>query len=283
MTRPIVLVTGASRGIGRESSVALARAGFDCVLTARTMRAGQEHEYSPTNAQSMKRAMPGSLEETAQAVVDAGGRALPIAMDLLDRESVLAAVDRAETEWGGIDWLVNNAIYQGPGILDRVLDVTPEQIERIFVGNVVNQLALVQRLLPGMLERQRGGIVNVVSAAGMSDPPAPPDQGGWGYAYGASKAALIRMVGNLAVEHPGSAVRFVNLEPGLVLTETLKLQGLTETMAAQYGGAPPAVPAAVVTWLASDPGADVWHGKTVHAQKLCKELGLVDGWPPPSR
>jgi hypothetical protein len=170
---------------------------------------------------------------------------------------------------------VNNAIYQGPGIMDRVLSLDPARVEDILRGNLSSPLRLVQHFLPGMLERKRGAIVNLVSAAGMSDPPVAPERGGWGFAYGASKAALIRMAGCLAVEHAGSGVAFFNLEPGLILTESMRVQGLTEDLLASVGGgAPPEVPAAVIAWLASDPAASEWHGKTVHAQALYKKLGL---------
>jgi NAD(P)-dependent dehydrogenase (short-subunit alcohol dehydrogenase family) len=159
--------------------------------------------------------------------------------------------------------------------MDRVLALDPARVEDILRGNVSSQLRLVQRFLPGMLERKRGAIVNLVSAAGMSDPPVPPERGGWGFAYGASKAALIRMAGALAVEHAGSGVSFFNLEPGLILTESMRVQGLTEDLLASVGGgAPPEVPAAVIAWLATDPAAAAWHGKTVHAQPLYVKLGL---------
>jgi hypothetical protein len=112
----------------------------------------------------------------------------------------------------------------------------------------------------------------------MSDPP--PGSGAWGFAYGASKAALIRMAGVLAAEHAGCGVSFFNLEPGLVLTESMREQGLTEALVAQVGGgAPPEVPAAVIAWLATSSDAAQWHGRTIHAQPACAELGLVPGWP----
>jgi len=102
-----------------------------------------------------------------------------------------------------------------------------------------------------MLERKSGCIVNLVSAAGMGDPPAPPEAGGWGFVYGASKAALIRMAGSLAVEHRDGGVAFFGVEPGLILTEAMRIQGLDEVLAKNYGGAPPEVPAAVIAWLAT--------------------------------
>jgi NAD(P)-dependent dehydrogenase (short-subunit alcohol dehydrogenase family) len=271
--RGVAFVTGASRGIGRATALALAERGFDCALAARSVTGREVHEYSPDSRRSLRRAMPGSLEETAAAVRGQGRRALVVRLDLLDPASVDAAAREALRAFGAVDLLVNNAIYQGPGIMDRLLETDPDRLEDILRGNVTSQLRLVQRLLPGMLERRRGAIVNVVSAAGLSDPPAPPDRGGWGFAYGASKAALIRMAGCLAVEHADSGVSFFNLEPGLVLTESMRVQGLTEELLASVGGGvPPEVPAAVIAWLATDPGAAAWHGRTVRAQELYGEL-----------
>jgi NAD(P)-dependent dehydrogenase (short-subunit alcohol dehydrogenase family) len=279
MTRRVAFVTGASRGIGRAASVALAERGFDLVLAARSVSGDEVHEYSPDSSRSLRMAMPGSLEETAALVRARGREALVVRMDLLDRASVQEAADRAQGAWGRVDLLLNNAIYQGPGTMDRLLDLDPDDVERLLRGNVVHQLLLVQRVLPGMIERGGGTVINMVSAAGMSDPPAPPDRGGWGYAYGASKAALIRMAGVVAVEHAKSGVRCFGVDPGLILTESMKIQGLTEELAKQFGGAPPEVPAAVIAWLASDPAADAWHGKVLQAQEVCAELGLLPGWP----
>jgi hypothetical protein len=275
MGRGVAFVTGASRGIGRATALALAERGFDCVLAARSVTGSEVHEYSPDQRRSLKRAMPGSLAETAEAVRARGREALVLRLDLLDPASVDAAAAHALGAHGGIDVLVNNAIYQGPGILDRVLALDPARVEDILRGNVSSQLRLVQRFLPGMLERKRGVIVNLVSAAGMSDPPVPPERGGWGFAYGASKAALIRLAGCLAVEHAGSGVSFFSVEPGLILTESMRVQGLTEDLLASVGGgAPPEVPAAVIAWLACEPAAAEWHGKVVHAQPLYQKLGL---------
>jgi NAD(P)-dependent dehydrogenase (short-subunit alcohol dehydrogenase family) len=278
MARKVALVTGASRGIGRATALALAEKGFDLVLAARTVTGSEVHEYSPRRGHSLRRAMPGSLEEAAAEVRGRGREARVVRLDLLDRASVVEAADRSLAAFGRVDLLVNNAIYQGPGIMDRILDVDLGAAEKVFLGNVVHQLLLVQRLLPPMLERKSGCIVNLVSAAGMSDPPAPPESGGWGFAYGASKAALIRMAGSLAVEHAGSGVLFFGVDPGLILTESMRIQGLDEELARNFGGAPPEVPAAVIAWLATDPAAQEWHGKTLHAQEVALRRGLVVDW-----
>ncbi len=279
--RRVAFVTGASRGIGKVTATTLAEHGYAVVLTARTLETGERYEYSNTASASEVRAMPGSLQATAEDIRAAGGEALPIRMDLLDRASIHTAVKEATAAWGPIELLVNNAIYQGPGTMDRLLDLQPEHLERLFLGNAVNQLALIQAVLPAMIERGRGCILNLVSESAMTDPERPVGEGGWGFGYSSSKAAFLRMAGIFAVEHAESGVRVVNVEPGFVLTETMEERGMTETFARQWGGAPPRVPAEVIAWLADDPAGARYQGQTVHAQRLCKELGLVPGWPPP--
>src|SRR5262249_34464729 len=158
------------------------------------------------------------------------------------------------------------------------LDVDLAAAEKIFLGNVVHPLLLVQRLLPPMLERKTGAIVNLVSAAGMGDPPPPPDAGGWGFVHAASEAAPIRVAGCLDLEHAGPGVAFFGVEPGLTLTESMRIQGLEEELTKFAGGAPPEVPAAVIAWLATDPAAQEWHGKTLHAQRLCLDRRLHPDW-----
>ena len=119
---------------------------------------------------------------------------------------------------------------------------------------------------------------NMVSGAGLNDPPAPAGEGGWGYAYGATKAAFHRMVGVLRVEHAKDGVHFFNVEPGFVMTEAMKLNDPDGNIAKRFPGAPPEVPAAVVAWLASDPAAAEWSGKTVFAQKFALERKLHPDW-----
>ena len=277
MPRPIALVTGASRGIGAATAEALAEKGYDLALAARTLHDGEQHEHGDAAGGAP---LPGSLDATAARVRALGARALAVRLDLLDAASIDAAVARTERELGAIDALVNNAIVQLPGMMARVLDTPLGALTNVLHGNVVAQVQLVQRVLPGMLARGRGAIVNLVSASGAMDPPAPTGEGGWGFAYSASKAAFMRLTGVLAVEHKGRGVRFFDVEPGFVLTELMQQSQLRAGFAEQWGGAPPRVPAAVIAWLLTDLRAESWHGRMVSAQKLCKELGLVEGWPP---
>jgi NAD(P)-dependent dehydrogenase (short-subunit alcohol dehydrogenase family) len=118
----------------------------------------------------------------------------------------------------------------------------------------------------------------MVSGAGLNEPPAPAGKGGRGFAYAATKAAFHRMVGVLAVEHTQRGVQFFNVEPGFVMTEAMKLNDPQGELSKRFAGAPPAVPAAVIAWLVSDPAAAEWNGKTVFAQKRCLQLGLQPDW-----
>lgn len=268
--RPVAFVTGASRGIGKAAAVALARAGHDVVLTARTIHEGQAADGSD---------LPGSLDTTAELVRAEGGRALPLRLDLLDRGSIDTAIEEARATWGRIDVLLNNAIYTGPGSMQHVLDLEPGEVARLFEANVFAQLHVVQRVLPMMLAAGHGTIIDMVSAAGMGDPPAPAGRGGWGFAYAASKAAFQRLVGVLAVEHPAANLRLFNLEPGFVVTEAMvhhDPHGHFE----RFGGAPPSVPAAVIAWLATSAEADSLSGQTVSAQRVALDRALHPDWRP---
>src|SRR5262245_29054 len=105
--RRVAFVTGASRGIGRATALALAACGFDCVLAARSVTGEEVHEYSPDRRRSLRRAMPGSLEETAALVRERGREAFVQRLDLLDPTSIDQAAAHTLAAVGGIDLLVN--------------------------------------------------------------------------------------------------------------------------------------------------------------------------------
>jgi NAD(P)-dependent dehydrogenase (short-subunit alcohol dehydrogenase family) len=287
--RRIAMVTGASRGIGRASAIALAKAGLDVAITARTLRPGGQ----PGQAGRSRRAdadgqrdelVGGSLEDTAHEIEAAGGRALPVVSDLLDRASLLEAVDRVVDQWGRIDVLVNNAVHTGPGSMERFLDLDIALVESKFQANVVSQLVLIRSVLPAMLERGEGTIINITSAVATTDPTAPTGRGGWGLGYAVSKGAFHRVAGILAVELGPDGIFVVNVDPGYVLTERMSTQQKTLGLEGRYPGAPPSVTASVVAWLAGGPGgirADErveLNGKTVNAQRLARQRGLHPQW-----
>ncbi len=207
------LVTGATRGIGKATAVALANAGWDVAFTGRTRRAGEGRDDSDTGE---GRPLPGSLDETGALVRHAGGRALALVADLHDRAALDKAVGEVTEQWGGIDLLVNNAVDTGPGSMVPILELTADQVDTKLDANVVAPFVLVRAVLPGMLERGSGVIVGVTSHVATADPPGPVGRGGWGLAYAASKAAFHRIAPLVAVELGGQGIRAFNLDPGYV-------------------------------------------------------------------
>lgn len=279
----VALVTGASRGIGRCAAVALARRGFDVVITARTVREGDGRaQASSVLVPAEPMPIAGSLETTATEIEALGRRCLPLPMDLMERASVERVTGEALAAWGRVDVLVNNAIYQGPGTMDRILDLPLELAERCLIGDYLHPLLLTQRLLPQMLERGSGRLVNMLSEAAFTTPPAPAGAGGWGVAYAAAKAAFHRVTDMCNVEFADQGVLAFSIAPGLTLTESMRASG-TDKVLIQAGHvpAPPEVAGEVVAWLGDDPDAFRYAGQMVSSRSLCRELGLVPGWPPP--
>jgi len=280
--RGVAFVTGASRGIGKAVAVHLARAGFDVALGARTRHEGEVREHSSTVAASNTRPLPGSLDTTAALVEAEGASALPVTLDLLDRTTLGSAVATVLERWGRIDVLVNNGRYVGPGHMDRLLDTPVELLDRHLEANVMAPVILTKLVLPQMVGRGHGVIVNLASSSGTMDPARPAGEGGWGLGYGMSKGALHRMAGILAVELADRGIVAFNLSPGFVATERITLD-MAEFGFDASAGAPPDVVGAVAAWLVTSPEAAARNGQWVEAQPLCAELGLLPGWTPPAR
>jgi NAD(P)-dependent dehydrogenase (short-subunit alcohol dehydrogenase family) len=277
-TTPVALVTGASRGIGKAIALRLADAGFDVAITARTEREGEgRSEQNSVRAEDPLVPLPGSLETTAKEIQARGSRALPVRMDLLVATDVVAAPRSVLDEWGRIDVLVNNAILVAGASMDRVLDLTAESMTRLVVANYVHQVVLTQQVIPGMVERGAGRIVNIVSGSARIDPRAPAGAGGWGIAYSASKAAFGRFAGGVNAEFAPAVVAF-NVDPGNVVTEKRKALHPTDIFASTgYGSQSPEDTAAVVALLATSPDIAELLGKWIYAPDVCAEQGLGQG------
>ncbi len=274
----VALVTGASRGIGKAIAVHLAGAGLDVALAARTVIEGEEREHSSTLARSDTRALPGSLEATAALVRASGTRALPVYLDLLDRTSLGSAVATVLERWGRIDVLVNNARYVGPGHMDLLVDTPVELLDRHLEANVMAPIILTKLVLPDMLDRGDGVVINLASSSGTMDPPSPAGHGGWGLGYGMSKGALHRLAGILAVELADRGIRAYNLSPGFIATERIAMD-MAEFGFHAEAGAPADAVGAVAAWLATSPRAAERNGQWVEALPLCRDLDLLPGWP----
>ena len=277
-TSPVAIVTGASRGIGRAGALALAEAGFDVVVSARTVREGEGVAEPNSVREDVTLAVPGSLERTAQEIEELGQRALIVPMDLIDAASVTALPETVMAEWGRIDVLFNNAIFRGVGTLDRVADLTVESMTNLMKGNFMHQILLIQAVLPHMLAAGGGTIIDMVSGSARLDPAGPPGEGGWGILYSASKAAFGRVAGGVNAEYRARGVKAFNVDPGNVVTEARKAAKPDDEYSSGYGSEPAEATGKVVAWLATDPTADKYLGKWIFAPKLCSDLGLLPGW-----
>lgn len=272
---PVALVTGASRGIGKAIALRLAEAGFDVAITARTQREG-EGRTEPNSVRSPGPvvAIPGSLETTAGEIEMRGTRALPVRMDLLDAKAVVDAPRQVLEDWGRIDVLVNNAILQGGASMDRILDLTAESMTHLVTANYVHQVLLTQQVVPHMVERGSGRVINLVSGSARYDPTGPAGAGGWGIGYSASKAAFGRVAGGLNAEF-GPAVLAFNVDPGNVLTEKRRALQPQDEFEGSYGSEPPEKTAAAAAWLATSPDATDLLGRWIYAPKLSDDRGLL--------
>jgi NAD(P)-dependent dehydrogenase (short-subunit alcohol dehydrogenase family) len=247
------------------------------IITARTVREGDGRSSPSSSAfPTAEMSIPGSLETTASEIEALGARCLPIRMDLMDRQSVRDVASEALGTWGRVDVLFNNAIYQGPGTMDTILDLPLELAEQCMIGDYIHPLLLIQLLVPQMLERGEGRIVNMLSEASFITPPAPAGKGGWGVAYAAAKAAFHRVTDVSHVEFFDQGVWSFSIAPGLTLTESMKASGTHKVLeAAGAVPAPPEIAGEVAAWLGTAPEAAAYSGQMVSSRSLCRELNLL--------
>lgn len=265
------MVTGASRGVGRQTAEVLARKGWDVAITARTLDEG--HGSVPSLDGTRQLAVEGSLRNTASRLESVGVRALPVVMDLLDTATVRDAAAIVLSEWGRIDLLVNNAIVHLPGAHAHMLDIDLDTTAQMLHGNFLSQLALIQAVLPAMVSQGGGTIVNMASGSATTDPPGPPGEGGWSVAYSASKAAFGRVAGAVNAEYLGRGIRCFNVDPGFVVTEAMVARGTAGAIEDKgFDSADSQAAGKVIAWLADDAAADAYLGKVIWSPKLAGTL-----------
>ena len=271
--RPVALITGASRGVGRGIALALAKSGFDLVITGRTMVEG-----SATNP-ATGRILVGSLEQTAHNAREFGATVAMVEADILDLSDVVPSFHRCLDLGGGqIDLLVNNAIFVGPGNDVRFAESDPDDIIRRTNGNLIAPLLFTHAFLQHALRNPanpqtgvRATIFNITSDAGKRTPERMADNGGWSLMYAATKAGFHRMADMLAHEYGHEGIRCLNINPGLVATERVLDSGADLAWISRAGVTPEVIGVAI-SHLVQDPLIE--NGTYVHAQQyLCEALG----------
>ena len=268
MSAPVLFISGASRGIGAATAIHFASQGWRVAITARTLTEGTQLAHQLRNPDGSL--LSGSLESTAAQIREAGGEVFAHAMDLMDRASLDRATDAVLAHCGRVDLLINNAVYQGREVNALLPDLHLDALARTMQGNVYAPLQLAQRLLPGMLAQGSGRIINLCSAAGQFNPPVPADQGGWGFAYGASKAAIARLAGCINTEYKKRGICAFSVNPGVVSTEAVKATlGDDGLLAQRYGASTPEQIAATLFWLAT----------SAEAPPLAKSPAMIDLQP----
>jgi NAD(P)-dependent dehydrogenase (short-subunit alcohol dehydrogenase family) len=186
--QPVALVTGAGRGIGREIALALAREGCHVAVTARTA---------------------DQVAATAAAVGDLGVTAIPLVLDVTDERAVARGVASIVASLGLVDVLVNNA-----GIAESApfAKTDPALWERHLRVNATGPYLVARAVLPAMLERRWGRVINIASLAGLVGAP-------YVTAYTASKHALVGFTRALAAEVAGGGVTVNAICPGFTATD----------------------------------------------------------------
>ena len=239
----VVVVTGASSGIGRATALAAARAGAQVVISAR-----REHR----------------LQELAAEIRRLGAHAHVFPLDFSDHAAATYLVEATVVRLNRIDVLVNNAGY---GLYARIEDAHPDDNERLFAVNVLSPLAAMRAAIAHMRKQREGHIVNVASLAAAW---GTPQMG----AYAATKAALIRATEAARVELRGSGVRASVVSPGPVRTEFLQAAEIRGNellwFAGRYGpfAVTPEYVAQVILRCVRTGAADVtipWYGRLAFA------------------
>ena len=270
-----VLVTGGTRGIGKQIVREFARAGFDVAFTGRTRREGEGREEDDQGNPSP---LPGSLESTQQIVESFGREALAIQLDLLVPSSVDAGIEGIRSAWGRLDVLVNNAMYeQGRYTNGWIKDTPMEEWAAKIQANFLAPLALIQAFMPAMVEARSGCIINLSTRHNYTKQAGPPGAGGAGVSYNCSKAALGKLADGIAAEHGRDGVLAFDLDPGPVWTERGERQHERIGYPREIF-CPIEVPAKAALWLATDPEAARYNGQHFMAQEFVRQRGLWPDW-----
>lgn len=258
LSSKVVIVTGASRGIGEAIARRFAADGAAVAVTARTIEEG-DHP------------LPGSLAATVAAIEEDGGTALAVAADLGRAEDRARLVDTVSRELGPVDVLVNNAAVT---YFEPVTEFRENHYHLMFEVQVRAAFDLAQQVLPGMRERRSGWILNISSPAAIH-PQGPPYPGAMpgGTVYGMCKAALERFTTGLAAEVYADGIAVNVLSPsGLVPTPGVVHHNLDKMIPEERHEPASYMAEASYALCTGDPVT--LTGRIAYSQTLLDELGI---------
>ncbi|MBM3172989.1 MAG: SDR family oxidoreductase [Chloroflexi bacterium] len=195
----VAIVTGSSRGIGKAIALEMARAGAEVVVAARTEAERQSK-------------LPGTIHATVEEIRAFGGEAMPVRLDITREDDVDAMVSTVTDKYGKVDILVNNAGITTP---ESFMDLTVKKWDLIMAVNLRGVFLCTKAVLPGMIERQSGSIINISSAAGNVLIKGS-------IAYGVTKAGLERFTLGLAKEMRKHNIAVNALRLDLTVTEAVR-------------------------------------------------------------
>jgi NAD(P)-dependent dehydrogenase (short-subunit alcohol dehydrogenase family) len=272
LTGKVVIVTGASRGVGRQAALDFARRGAKVVLAARTV------ERDATQ--------PGSLGEALQSIEALGGEALVVQTDLADRGDLQKLVESAVARFGGVDVLVNNAaVTTGSAWSKKFLDLTYDEWLHQFDVNLHAPFTLMQLVTPIMAARGGGRIINLSTGSGevfrLVEEPVPVGSivgrnlvvpG-----YFASKRALDRLANVIAPELHRMNIFVIGMNPGWVATEIVRARLEKQSFNPKDGDNRPVamtVPARMIVYFASCENPQEYTGRLFWAEREMAEMGI---------
>ncbi len=255
----VAIVTGASRGIGEAIARLFAKEGASVICAARTLSEGQHF-------------LPGTLEHTVKQIVDGGGKAIAVKVDLSQEEDCAHLVAEARKAFGRVDILVNNAAVNW---YIPIKDFKVSHWRAMLAVDLTAPFLLAQMVIPEMIERRSGWIVNISSGASRGPGQGPyTTQGRGGTPYGTVKAGLERFTQGLAHELFEYNVAVNSLAPNKVVPTPGTLHHhLVESMDDPRGEPPEYMAKAALVLATADP--KTLTGRVAYSQDLLKEKGIL--------
>jgi NAD(P)-dependent dehydrogenase (short-subunit alcohol dehydrogenase family) len=267
----IVLVTGATRGVGKGIAIALGESGATVYITGRSLE--------PSNREDK---LSGSLKETQAAIEAVGGKCIPVQVDHSDDEQIRLLFERIQDEQGQLDLLVNNVFSGVQAIRDAYgkpfWQAEPDLWDAVNnVGLRSHYVASVYaaRLMSSQAQAVKGIICTISSWGGLSYI--------FGAAYGAGKSACDRLAADMAVELKPDNIASISIWPGIVGTEQIiDFAGQTDGDNPQkflgdgYNWETPLLTGRAIAALAADPDVMKYTGKMQIVAELAEKYNLVD-------